>query len=197
MSDSPTPLVKIPFPTAAEAVPGFQSAAVPDLAEPLTLAPLAFLEWLAVEGHWPTVWSFLANALPRREAVWWASRCVRAISPPELPPVTDAALKGAETWAAAPGDVNRRKAMPLAEAVGFDQPAGCVALAAFLSGGSLTPPPNPEVAPPANAFARAVAGAVQLAATVPHPEESAATARRLLDLGLAVARGTDRWPDSR
>ena len=197
MADSPGPLSKIPFPTAAEAVPGFQTATVPDLSEPLALAPLAFLELLATAGHWATAWAFLANALPRREAVWWASRCVRAVSPPELPPAAEAALRGAETWAAAPGDVNRRKALPLAETVGCDQPSGCVALGAFLSGGSLTPPPNPEVPPPPDAFGRAIAGAVQLAATLPPPEETAVTGRRLLDLGLAVARGVDRWPDSR
>ena len=188
------PLKLIPAPTAAEAAPGFAPGEEGAPAPESGRSPAAYLEALASAGHFGDAAGFLAAALPRRQAVWWACRCVREA--PGGPPSGDAelALQAAETWTVSPGDVNRRKAMVAAEKVGFGQPAGCAALAAFLSGGSLAPPSLKEVPPPEQACARAVAGSVLLAARA-DPLKLAATGRTFLDLGLAVARGEDRWKD--
>ena len=198
MPDPAPGLRSIPSPTALEAVPGFATgdAAAPPPAPGQT--PRAYLEALAGGEHWPAAGAFLAAALPRREAVWWACRCARAtLDPAAAPPEAEAALRAAEAWAAAPGDVNRRKALPAAEAADLGSPAGCAALAAFLSGGSLVPPPLKEVPPPAGACARAVAGAVTLAAAAAPAAEMGAFHRQFLQIGLAVADGVDRWPDPR
>ncbi len=189
------PLKLIPFATAAEAAPGFAATDLPDLDSHLDRAPADFLGWLAAEGHWATAWAFLARALPRREAVWWATRCVRSVLPEPIALPAATALAAAETWTAAPGDVNRRKAFPLAEAVGVDHPAGCVALVVFLSGGSMAPAQLKEVPPPPGAADRALVGAILIAAAQAPPVEIAATNHRFLDLALGVARGTDRWPN--
>jgi hypothetical protein len=184
----------IPCSTALEAAPGF--APTDESAPPPTPAqsPAAYLETLASGGHLSAAIGFLAAALPRREAVWWACRCVRKAPGANLASnkVAEAALMATEAWTASPGDVNRRKAMPAAEAVGFGHPAGCAALAAFLSGGSIVPPNLKEVEPPADAFAKAVTGSIVLA-SVADPLAIPATRRKFLDLGLAVARGEDRW----
>ena len=189
------PLLLIRGTTALEAVPGFTPA---DEGAPVpapTQSPLAYLEALASGGHFADAAGFLASALPRREAVWWACRCSREALGDAPSKEIDAALRAAETWVASPGDVNRRKAMPQAEVVGFGHPAGCAGLAAFLSGGSLTPPDLKEVPPPEHAFARAVAGSVVLASVHGNSRAIVATRRKFVDIGLAVARGEDRWKD--
>ncbi len=185
----------IPASTANEAAPRFAPAdeGVPAPAPAQT--PFAYFEALASGGHFADAVGFLSASLPHREAVWWACRCAREALGADLPgdANAEAALRAAEAWAVSPGDVNRRKAMPAAEAAGFGHPAGCVALAAFLSGGSIVPPTLKEVPPPDHVCARAVVGSILLAASKAEPRAMAPTLRKFLDLGLAVARGEERW----
>ena len=82
---------------------------------------------------------FLAHALPKREAVWWACLCARQAAGGNLPAKPAAALQAAERWAADPSEDNRRKAQAAAEAAEMSTPAGCAAMAAFWSGGSMAP----------------------------------------------------------
>src|SRR6516225_12092014 len=51
---------------------------------------------------------FLAHLLPRREAVWWAIQCVRALIGASA---DDGAHRSAETWVRAPTEDNRRAAL--------------------------------------------------------------------------------------
>lgn len=160
------------------------------------LSPSGFLSALIDSALFTDAEVFLAFALPRRESVWWASQCVRLAVGPEAPPPIAEALTAAERWAASPGDVNRRKTFPAAEAAGFDHPAGCVALAAFFSGGSLGPPDLKEIPPARDLAPRTASAAIQMAAVLSEPERASEKHRQFLDLGLAVARGTHRWKDN-
>jgi uncharacterized protein DUF6931 len=161
-----------------------------------TVAPRPYLDRLRDAGLYLDLITFLAHALPKREAVWWGCRCVRmAVGPEPKPEVADA-LKAAETWAAAPGDVNRRKAYPAAEAAGFAHPAGSVAVAAFFSGGSLAPPNLKEVPPADHLTGTCVAAAVQTAAVLNEPAKADDAYQAFLAVGLEVARGKDRWKDN-
>jgi hypothetical protein len=62
-------------------------------------------------------------------------------------------------------------------------------MAAFWSGGSLAPPESPAVPPAANLTAKAVAGAVMLAAVVPDPVQAPEKYRHFFDLGVDIACG--------
>jgi hypothetical protein len=181
--------------TAAEACQGrtLSPEAAALLADGQTLR--AYLDALAAAGHFSDAEVLLAHCLPRREAVWWACQCVRAATGPGPAPEVEAAIRAAETWAAAPGDLNRRRAYPVAEAVGFGHPAGGVALAAFFSGGSLAPPELPAVPPADHLTGDTVAAAVQIAALT-DPARSPERHRSFLELGLDVARGKSRWKDN-
>ena len=53
---------------------------------------------------------YLAWALPRREAVWWACQCVRAAVPPAEGSADDAALQAAQRWASSATEDHRRAA---------------------------------------------------------------------------------------
>lgn len=136
---------------------------------------------------------FLAYALPKREAVWWACLCARKVADPGMPEEQTAALRGAEAWVVDPTEENRRAAMPLAEAAGLGTPAGCAAMAAFWSGGSLAPPNVPAVPPADHLTAHGAAGSVMFAAVISQPEKAPAKYQTFFELGLGVAEGRLRW----
>jgi hypothetical protein len=159
------------------------------------LSPRQFLTLLLEKGHHVEAASFLAHALPKREAVWWGCLCVRQILGDKPRPEEVEAVDAAEKWAADPGDDNRRAAHACAEKAGFDTPAGCVAVAAFFSGGSLAPPDLPVVPPADHLTADMVASAVQLSAVIREPEKAPEKYQQFFALGDAVARGANRWPE--
>jgi hypothetical protein len=187
-------LTKIAAATAAEVCQRFAPG---DAARALLadgLAPGPYLDRLQEQRLFPDGVAFLAHALPKREAVWWACRCVRTAAPPATPPAA-AALEAAERWVANPDEDNRRKAQAAAEAAPVSTPSGCAAMAAFLSGGSLAPPDVQTPVPPGEHLtARLVAGAVQLAAVVMTPEKAPEKFSAFLALGREVAAGADQWP---
>jgi hypothetical protein len=159
------------------------------------LAGQPFLARLAEHELFADAVRFLAYALPKREAVWWACQCARVVLDPEPPELLASALQAAERWAAMPTEDNRRSAFPAAEAAEFGTPPGCAALAAFWSGGSLAPPDLAPVPPPEHLTPSAVANAVLLAAVQKEPERAAEKFRQFLDLGLQVAEGRNCWPE--
>src|SRR3989442_581350 len=67
-----------------------------------SLPPAQFLDTLIAKQQFPDAVRFLAHALPKREAVWWACQCARAVAGAELPPKIAAALQIAEKWVADP-----------------------------------------------------------------------------------------------
>ena len=157
------------------------------------LSPGQYLEVLKEKNRFPAAIQFLAFALPKPEAVWWACRCAREGAGSAPPPASVAALQAAEKWVANPTDENRRATMPLAQTAGLATAAGAAALAAFVSGGSLGPANNPPVPPAETLTAQAVSGAVLVAAVQKEAEKVFEKFRRFLTLGIEVANGTNRW----
>ena len=86
---------------------------------------------------------FISHLLPRREAVWWAIQCVRALIGESG---ADEALRAAETWVRTPEDDNRRAALLVANASDQRKPSTWLAFAAGWSGGSLLPADQKPVA---------------------------------------------------
>ncbi len=154
-----------------------------------------FLEALLAAGHLREAIRYLAWALPRREAVWWACQCVRAAVPPAEGSPDDAALQAAQRWASSATEDHRRAAFAAGEAVKFETPAGLAALAAFWSGGSLAPPKLPAVLPAEHLCPNAVSNAILLAGVLREPEKAEEKYRRFLALGDEVAQGMNRWKE--
>jgi hypothetical protein len=189
-------LAKVASKTAAEVCGRFP---VGEAAAKLLRAELSPAQYLAalMEQHlYLDAIRFLAFALPKREAVWWACCCARSAHGSACPASAEAALHTAEKWLADPSEDNRRAAMPAAEAAGMGDPAGCAAAACFWSGGSLAPPNLPAVPPGEHLTAHGVAGAVMLAAVLAQPERAAEKHHRFLTLGLEVANGAHRWKET-
>ncbi len=106
----------------------------------------------------------IAHALPKREAVWWACMCARAVPDAALLPPDGAAITAAEAWVRRPDEPARRAAAVAAEKTKFATPEAWTAMAAFWSGGSMAPEGQMAVPPPDHLTATAVTGAVMLAA---------------------------------
>ena len=140
-------LAKVAAKTAAEVYKQFPLG---DEAKKLLrdgMTPHQFLDALVEKQQFPDAARFLAHALPKREAVWWACLCARQAHGANAPPPAGPALAAAEKWASDPSEDNRRAAQAAATAAGMGAPAGCAAMAAFFSGGSLAPPAAPVVPP--------------------------------------------------
>ena len=141
----------------------------------------------------PDAIRFLAQGLPKREAVWWACYCAKSAAGSALAAAETAAIKTAERWVADPTEENRRATMPAAEAAKLGTPAGCAALGAFLSGGSMGPANVAEI-PPGETFAgNAIAGAVMIAVVVKEPQKAAEKYQAFLGRGIEIANGKNLW----
>ena len=140
----------------------------------------------------------LAHALPKRESVWWACTCCRALLGTGIALTDEPAITRAEAWVYEPNDKNARAAYTEAEERGFQTPGGWAAVAAFWSCGSLAPAEQPAVPPADYLTGVAVSGAVMLAAVVEPVADMDARYARFLKLGLDIgAGGTGRNPDGK
>ena len=158
------------------------------------IAPLPFLDTLLAHSLYADAMQFLARALPKREAVWWSSTCARDLPEDDKQPELAAGVAAAEAWVYKPTEDNRRKAERAANAIKASHPARWTAMAAFWSGGSMAPPDAPEVKPAEDLTAKAVAGAVMMAAVL-DPLEMDARNKRFVTCGLDIAKGgTGRPP---
>ena len=171
-----------------------------DLAKPLALSDAA--KALLTPEHTPRQYfdvlaaqpalaedaiRFLAVALPKRESVGWALACVRA-AVPKPSPAEAKAIASAEAWVKDPSEVNRRACGNAAEGAGHGTAPGCLANAAFWSGGSLSAPHLPPAPPRDDLTAIAVTAAVLLAAVI-DPANAPAHRSRFVALGADIASG--------
>jgi hypothetical protein len=181
-------LSKVSIPKAAsicmdiDLQPAAQALLAPDP------APLDFLRALCEQDLYPDAVRFLARALPKREAVWWACLSVRSSISEQENEKIQQALQAAEAWVYKPTEQNRRQAGSAAEVAGLDNAASWAAMAAFWTEGSMTPE-GAVVVPPADELtAKAVAGAVMLAA-VKQPEKAEDKYQFFLDQGVDISNG--------
>lgn len=189
-------LTKVAAKTAAEIWAQYEPSAATTGFRRNGQTPRQFVDLLIQAGQYLDAIDFLAHALPKREAVWWACLGVRHALGTELPPQSFAALKAAVEWVLEPDEPRRRAAEAAGEAADFSTPAGCAALAVFGSGGSLTPANLPEVPPEPFMTAKAVAGSVAMASLQCEPPTLPDLQRELVELGLAIAEGKVTWPDA-
>jgi|SRR5579863_2202493 len=155
--------------------------------------PLDYIHLLVDNKLYVDAVHFLAHALPKRECVWWAWVCARRSAGEQPPPKIKAALEATERWITQPSDPNRRAAKDAADAAGLDSPAGCAGLAAFLSGGSLSPPEAPPVPPGEYLTAKAAAGAVIFASVGPPAQKAPERFESFIAQGVEVTHKIKLW----
>lgn len=151
--------------------------------------PIDYLNKLLAQQLLVDAVRFMARALPKREATWWACICARSVINEQSPPLWIKALAAAETWVFKPTEPNRRLAEQTAQAAQFDNPAAWVAMAAFWSDGSMAPEHVPPVPVTDNLNSKAVAGAVMLAAVQGAAEQAAEKYQFFIQQAIDIANG--------
>jgi hypothetical protein len=150
---------RLRFGTARQVFDAFPPARDDIEAEPADVEPLAFIDQLLKSPTPEDAIGFCAYLLPRREAVWWACQCIRAVEP-ATQEVDGKLLAIAEAWVKTPEEENRKAALTAGLALAVKSPAAWAALAAAWSGGSMVEEPNPPVPPPGYLTAQAVRAAI-------------------------------------
>ncbi len=163
----------------------------PDSEEALAGAQDALqgIEQLAEAGKLVEAARLVAHALPKREAVWWACMCARAVPDPALKPEDLASLAAAEAWVRRPEERARRAAAEIAEKTSFKSAEAWAAMGAFWSGGSLAPEGMADVPPGEHLTGVAIAGAIVLASVRVSVERQNERLLKFLDSARAIAAG--------
>lgn len=162
-----------------------------DLAGPDDL-PLDFIQALRGGEKLIEAVGFLAHAMPRREAIWWAWSCARDTSGEDAPEVVQTSLEATRRWITEPTDENRRAAYEAAQKADLMTPAGSAGAAAFFSGDTMGPPDQPPMPPGEFMAAKAISGCLILSAGA-EPEEMFTRLDEFLDRGLEVAEKVGLW----
>jgi hypothetical protein len=130
--------------------------------------------------------------LPKREAVWWACMCAASVPDPALAQLR--MRRRSNVCRGLGAQAGRRCLAPpgMGCCSGDDlsqPPEAWAAVAAFWSGGSMSPVGQPVVPPAEGLTGQAVGGAVMLAAVRGHPQRSAARLTRFLGAARDIAAG--------
>jgi hypothetical protein len=131
----------------------------------------------------------LAQALPKREAVWWACVCTTVTAPRDLSEFDRLARETAELWVRQQSDDVRRAAMAHAEAGGFGTAETWTAIAAFWSGDSTAPLGQAPLPPLPDQSGSAVAAAVTMASVRGEGTRYAERLKLFLESGRDIASG--------
>jgi hypothetical protein len=137
----------------------------------------------------------LAQVLPNGDSIAWGLASIRQVAASVSGPKAEKAILAVEQWLAEPNDEQRRAAMQAAEQARIGTPAGCLAFAVFLSGGSLAPPDAPVAPEPSpHICGRIVAAAMSLAVAL-DPQNASSLLRSFMDHGFRLAGQLKIWDE--
>lgn len=147
------------------------------------MTPAQYLDTLEQKALYQDAVRFLAYKLPVNPAIRWGHTSLKELAPPGPDPRSEPAMSAVARWIQMPDDSARRQAREAADKSGVGTAAGCLAMAVAMSGGSVTPPGAPEVAPPPYSANRLVAASVMVAVLSYTPEKSAERYNKALAIG--------------
>jgi hypothetical protein len=157
------------------------------------LTPRQYFARLLIHDEPGDAVRFQTFSLVKREAVWWACLCLRAVCDPMRKPKQAEALKAVVRWVLEPSEANRQAAGQAAKVATFNTPIGAIAMSVFFSGGSILPPGEPVIPPEPLLTANILTGTITgLIAEVP-PEKAKKTLLSFIALGIGVATGKYPW----
>ena len=157
-------------------------------------SPIDFIHRLMAADCDSDAIRFLAQAMPIRESIWWGLLCVWRVFGPTPEEKEVWAIQSVIQWVNDPNETRRRAASSAAHAVGNSTAPGCLANAVFWSGGSIAKVGMPTAHAPETSAAKAVGGAILLAAAkIKKAPKCREFRREFILLGLDVARGKNLW----
>lgn len=159
------------------------------------MAAREFFDLLIDKQEYSAAIRFLPQVLSKRSAVWWGCLCLWQMTRPEPNSEVEAALSAALSWVQDPCEQNRLAAEAPGRAATLKTAHGCLALATFWTGGSMTKPNLPVVAPPAHLTGKLVSTSLFLSAVIKEPFKFRRHYQKFLMVGIDVARGINRWTE--
>jgi hypothetical protein len=153
---------------------------------PTDESPVIFLKSLLAREKFEDAVTFCAYLLPRREAVWWGCKSMRAFLG-DVQRDRPVGLAAAEAWVQEPDDQHREAALAFGVQGDVNNPMTWLAFAAGWSGGSLSSNPKMPVPAPHYLTARAVRLAVLLSARSVQLPVRSAHLRSLIADGIQLA----------
>jgi hypothetical protein len=108
--------------------------------------------------------------------------------PVALTPPQQQALHAAQEWVKTQEEAQRRSAFTASQTATLDNAAGCAALAAFWSGGSMAPEEAPVV-PPADHLCHHAAACSVILAGVTQPEKINSHYQTFIEIGKDIMAG--------
>lgn len=148
--------------------------------------PGQYLEGLEKAGLFQDAVRFLALKLAPDAAIKWAVACVRELQSPEQKNRKDEPLEASERWIKLPNDATRRDARTAADRAKDRGPSSLIAMAVFMSGGSVASPAAPEVQPPPYTAQKMAGGSVQAVVVMDQPGRLKERYQKALALGKAL-----------
>jgi hypothetical protein len=153
--------------------------------------PHEFMDRLVRARLYADATRFLAYGLPKREAVWWTSLCVRSVLACCEEEIAAEAMQAAEAWVKDPSEENREAALTAGGKHNFEMPgapAAWTAMAAGWSAGERATDDENMSAPPEHLTAHAASGAIILAVSV-DPDRADEVSRKFVETGVQIAQG--------
>jgi len=132
---------------------------------------------------------FLSHGLPKREAIWWACLCAKAVTDKDTKADDLASLTMAEKWVYEPDNKKRRMCGTLAEKGEYKSAQNWAAAAVFWSGGSITKEDEPAMEPAPYLYAHAVSGAILNAVGMSDVDDIDIQFQQFIKRGLNIADG--------
>lgn len=151
--------------------------------------PSDYLDNLLKKEYFADSIIFLAHALPKREAIWWACLCSKTVMNKETKADDLASLTMAEKWVYDPDDKKRRMCGALAEKGEYKSAQNWTAAAVFWSGGSIMAEEEPAMEPAPYLYAHAVSGAILNAVGVSGADDIDIQFKEFIQHGLNIAEG--------
>lgn len=151
--------------------------------------PLACLDSLARGAAPDAALAFCSYLLPRREAVSWGCRSLRALLP-GLSGGPQPALEAAETWVRGPEDASRRAALKIGMNSDPTIATTWLALAAGWAGGSMVEGEH-AVPAPAHLTAKAIRAALLLGLGAAPAEDRGRNIGACVAIGRRLAEGKE------
>ncbi len=153
----------------------------------------AFFERLLAHDHLAEARRVLAHAMPKRRALWWACLCAQDAYRNDLPPQVALAVETVVRFVHDSSEANRRETERIGRSFPSSRLEACLAMAAFFSGGNISLPHLPTVAPRPFVTGRLVGVSVYLASVARSAARYKDHLRQYLSLGVGIARGENLW----
>lgn len=150
------------------------------------IEPAVFFRKLVESDALTDATSFMGHALPRYEAVVWATQALRTRKT-KGDAFDDELMTAILQWVDDPSDERRRAIRDLANSGDSGSPAAMLAMAVFFSGGSMSEPDLAPILPPPDACGKFAYAAVLKAAGA--EPDRAASLRDALRIGETIASG--------